>query len=178
MIANSIFSRIQIVIGDITDETGDAIVNAANTDLYLGGGVAGAIKRKGGLSIQAECDAHGPIGLGEAALTNGGRLPAKQVIHAAVMRPSGAPNAKSIREATLNALRIASEQRFKMVSFPALGTGIGGFSMVESAEIMLAETCGFLSDRPYPEFVRFVLYEEWAACIFRTVFEHLQSAQH
>jgi hypothetical protein len=100
-------SAIRITQGDITDSTCDAIVNAANNDLILGAGVAGAIRRKGGPAIQAECDRIGPIPLGEAAVTRAGNLPARYVIHAASMSLGQAATEENIRLATLNSLRRA-----------------------------------------------------------------------
>ncbi|MFH0766194.1 MAG: macro domain-containing protein [Calditrichota bacterium] len=152
--------RISIVCGDITDEAVEAIVNAANTDLWLGAGVAGAIRRRGGPSIQKECEQHGPVELGGAVLTGGSDLPAKGVIHAAVMRLGEAPTAESIRSATLNSLRRASEQRFNTISFPALGTGVGGFGMEECARIMLSCVIDFWTNHEYPLMVRFVLFDQ------------------
>ncbi|MGH2899789.1 MAG: macro domain-containing protein, partial [Solirubrobacteraceae bacterium] len=92
--------RILLSEGDLTALAVDAIVNAANTELVLGSGVAGAIRTRGGASIQAECDAHGPIGLGEAALTGAGELAAKHVIHAAAMHPGGTVTEDALRAAT------------------------------------------------------------------------------
>src|SRR5689334_25385013 len=102
--------------GDITDATVDAIVNAANTQLLLGAGVAGAIRRKGGPTIQQECDAVGPVALGEAALTGGGRLNAPYVIHAASMRLGGTTDEKSLRGATLNSLKRATEKQLTSIA--------------------------------------------------------------
>lgn len=154
--------RIEIVQGDITEERVDAIVNAANTQLMLGFGVAGAIRMKGGRSIQEECDEQAPVELGEAALTDGGELNARYVIHAAGMRLGGHPTEDSIQLATTNSLVIAYEHKFDVVSFPAIGTGIGGFSMEKAAEIMLGITTGFLVEREYPRKVRFVLFDSKA----------------
>ena len=158
--------RIEVVRGDITTEQVDAIVNAANTDLVLGAGVAGAIRVKGGSSIQDECNAHGPVELGAAALTGAGDLPARYVIHAAAMRLGTAPASGSIRSAVLNSLRIAERERFHTISFPAIGTGVGGFSMEEAAKIMLEETLYFLRDHEYPERVRMVLFDEAGRNVF------------
>ncbi len=165
--------RIVILSGNITDERVDAIVNAANTDLILGAGVAGAIRRRGGDSIQTECSRHGPVPLGGAALTGGGSLPAKHVIHAAAMRLGGQPTAESILDATRNSLEIAARHHLNTISFPALGTGIGGFSMKEAAEIMLSETVAFLATSPHPAVVRFVLFDETAQQVFSEALEKL-----
>jgi len=164
-------ARITIVQGDITSEKVDAIVNAANTDLLLGAGVAGAIRSRGGSSIQLECNRHGPVELGGAALTGGGDLPARYVIHAAAMHLGGSTTAESIAKAVLSSLRIAEREQLGTVSFPALGTGIGGFPMDEAARIMLRETIAFLNDNEHPENVRFVLFDEQAFRVFKNVLD-------
>src|ERR1700726_3764184 len=124
-----IASRIMIQQGDLTEMDTDAIVNAANNDLILGAGVAGAIRRKGGEEIQKECDAIGSIPVGYAAITSGGKLKAKYVIHAASMQLGGATTAEALRHSTAHALRLAAEHRLKIIAFPAVGTGIVGFPM-------------------------------------------------
>jgi O-acetyl-ADP-ribose deacetylase (regulator of RNase III) len=121
--------------GDITKYDGDAIVNAANSHLRLGAGVAGAIRRAGGAAIQQECDRLGPIRVGEAALTSAGDLPARWVIHAAAMGDEPV-SARSIRESTLASLRLAKEHGARRIAFPVLGTGVGGFDFREAAELM------------------------------------------
>lgn len=123
--------------GDITAYAGTAIVNAANNHLVLGAGVAGAIARRGGPAIQAECDRHGAIRVGEAAVTGAGTLPCHWVIHAAAM--GDAPvSERSIRDATRAALRLAAERRIPDVAFPVLGAGVGGFPFRRAVEIMAA----------------------------------------
>jgi O-acetyl-ADP-ribose deacetylase (regulator of RNase III) len=131
-------ARIRIVRGDLTEFKGDAIVNAANSWLKLGSGVAGAIRLKGGPSIQEECDRHGPIRVGEAALTRAGALPVRYVLHAAVLgeRPA---SLETVREATRSALRLAEEHGLRRIAFPLLGTGVGGLSVKEVAQVMLEE---------------------------------------
>src|SRR5690348_18158104 len=94
-------SKVAIRQGDITEAQVDAIVNAANNDLVLGAGVAGAIRTKGGPSIQAECDKLAPVQLGEASITGGGKLPARYVIHAASMRLGGRTTEPNLRDATI-----------------------------------------------------------------------------
>ncbi len=131
-------ARVRIAQGDITGFAGDAIVNAANNWLKLGAGVAGAIRKKGGPEIQAECDHIGPIRVGEAAITTGGKLPARYVIHAAVMGDEPA-SYESVRRATRAALRLAAERGLKTVAFPLLGTGVGGLDKERVARIMLEE---------------------------------------
>jgi O-acetyl-ADP-ribose deacetylase (regulator of RNase III) len=122
--------------GDITAYAGTAIVNAANNHLVLGAGVAGAIARRGGPTIQAECDRHGPIRVGDAAITRAGDLPCRHVIHAAVMGDEPVSE-RTIRDATLAALRLATAHGIRDVAFPVLGTGIGAFPFRRAVEIMV-----------------------------------------
>lgn len=129
-------ARIRIQQGDLTEFAGDAVVNAANNWLKLGAGVAGAIRKKGGPEIQAECDRIGPIQVGEAVLTTAGRLPAKYVIHAAVMGDEPA-SYESVRRATESALKLAAEKGLKTIAFPLLGTGVGGLDKERVARIMI-----------------------------------------
>ncbi|TBH15336.1 macro domain-containing protein [Thermus thermamylovorans] len=131
-------ARIRVAEGDITEFQGDAIVNAANNHLKLGAGVAGAILRKGGLSIQEECDRIGPIRVGEAAVTGGGNLGVRYVIHAAVLGDEPA-SLESVRQATRSALEKAGELGLKTVAFPLLGTGVGGLPVAKVAQAMLEE---------------------------------------
>lgn len=163
--------KIKVLRGDLTDQDADAIVNAANNDLRLGGGVAGAIRRKGGPAIQAECDRIGPIPLGEAAVTGGGNLRARWVIHAASMR-LGEPTAEeNLRLATRNSLLRAKEKGLRSIAFPAVGTGIAGFPMVRCAEVMLEEALAHLRGETSLEEVRFVLYDTPAYETFRQALE-------
>lgn len=129
-------TEIDIMQGDITETAADMIVNAANNQLYMGSGVAGAIKRKGGLQIEEEAVKKGPVNVGESVLTSAGALKAKYVIHATVMGIDLITDADKIRNATLSALCIADENNAESVAFPALGTGVGGFPLVEAARIM------------------------------------------
>ena len=122
--------------GDITAYAGDAIVNAANNHLVLGAGVAGAIRRRGGPAIQVECDRHGPIRVGEAALTGAGALPCRHVIHAAAMGDEPVTE-RSIRDATRASLRLAADHGIRDVAFPILGSGVGGFPYRRAVEIMV-----------------------------------------
>ena len=152
--------RIVILEGDITEQDVDAIVNAANSELRLGAGVAGAIREKGGPTIQQECDAHAPIAVGEAALTGGGNLPARFVIHAASMSPGGDSSEDSIRSSVRRSLELAGERQCSTIAIPAIGAGIGGFSVQRCAEILLEEARTHLAgETPLAE-VRFVLCGE------------------
>ena len=162
-------TRIAIQEGDLTRAEVDAVVNAANTDLALGAGVAGAIRERGGPSIQRECSALGPISLGDAAITGAGELPARHVIHAAAMQPGGRPSEASIRSATRRALELAAEHGLRSVALPAIGTGVGGFPMQRCAELMLEEAQGFAERDPRLEEIRFVLFGEPAYRLFEDV---------
>jgi len=147
----------------------DAVVNAANTELVLGSGVAGAILRRGGEGIQTECDAHGPVELGGAALTGGGSLPARYVIHAAAMRPGAAVDEDSLRGATRHSLEVAREHKLRSIAFPAIGTGVGGFPVQRCAEVMLEEARAHLTGGTTLEEIHFVLYGEPALRVFEMV---------
>src|SRR5206468_8276184 len=131
--------------GDISQAKVDAVVNAANNHLWMGSGVAGALKRAGGLEIEREAVAKGPVQVGEAVVTNGGALPARYVIHAAVMGQDLRTDQSKIRQATKNALMRARELGIGSVAFPALGTGVGGFLPEEAAEAMIDEWLPFIS---------------------------------
>lgn len=128
--------EIEVVQGDITELRVDAIVNAANNHLILGSGVAGAIRTKGGPSIQAECNKIGPIKVGEAAITGAGNLPAKYVIHAAGMGDEPVSE-RSLRDSVGNSLLRGEEAGIASIAFPAIGTGVGGFPLKRCAEIMV-----------------------------------------
>jgi O-acetyl-ADP-ribose deacetylase (regulator of RNase III) len=172
--ANSPLALIHLSVGDLTESEADAIVNAANNDLILGGGVAGAIRRKGGEAIQRECDAIGSIPIGGAAITGGGNLKARHVIHAASMQLGGAATAQAIRTSTAHSLRIASEKKLTSIAFPAIGTGIAGFPLRECAEIMLRETAKHLSGATSLKGVDFVLFDAAALKVFQEVLRELE----
>jgi O-acetyl-ADP-ribose deacetylase len=167
--------RVEILQGDLTEMDTDAIVNAANNDLQLGGGVAGAIRRKGGLQIQAECNEIGPVPVGGAAITSGGNLKARYVIHAASMQLGGTTSAQSLRSSTAHSLRIAAQKRLKTIAFPAIGTGIAGFPMRECAEIMLRETAKHFEGPTSLEKVYFVLFDQEALAAFNSVRAEIQA---
>jgi len=144
----------------------DAIVNAANTNLELGGGVAGVIRRKGGPAIQEECDRIGPVGLGEAAITTGGDLKAKYVIHAASMHLGGRTSQTSLKQSVAHCLKIADEKGLKSIAFPAIGTGIAGFPMQDCAKIMIDEILYHLEGGTSLEKIYIVLYDIQAYATF------------
>lgn len=168
--------KIVIQQGDLTELDVDAIVNAANNDLKLGGGVAGAIRRKGGDEIQRECDAIGSIPVGYAAITSGGKLKARHVIHAASMQLGGATTAAALRHSVAHALRIAAERGLKTIAFPAVGTGVAGFPMEECATILLEEAARHLKSETSVEKIYFVLFDLAGCEVFKQTWNRMQLA--
>jgi O-acetyl-ADP-ribose deacetylase (regulator of RNase III) len=168
-----LLKMIHLNVGDLTESDDDAIVNAANNDLILGGGVAGAIRRKGGEAIQRECSEIGSIPIGGAAITRAGKLKARHVIHAASMQLGGNATAHALRSSTAHSLRIASEKKLASIAFPAIGSGIAGFPLRECAEIMLRETAKHLSGATSLKRVDFVLFDAAALKVFQEVFDAL-----
>ncbi len=160
--------RVTLVEGDITEQAVDAIVNAANSALQLGAGVAGAIRERGGPSIQQECDAIGAIEVGDAAVTGAGALPARFVIHAAGMAPGGRATEDSVRRSARRSLALASERGCRTIAVPAIGAGIGGFSPQRCAEVLLEEARAHLAGPTSLEEVRFVLRGEPSYRIFES----------
>ncbi len=152
--------------GDLTACAVDAIVNAANNDLVLGGGLAGAIRKKGGPEIQAECNNIGGTFVGGAVITTGGKLKAKYVIHAVGPRMGQSNRDEKLRNATLNSLKLADEKNLKSISFPAIGTGVFRFPVQRCAEIMLQVTIDYLKGRTGLEKVIFCLFEKNAYEVF------------
>ena len=132
-------ASIEVLDTDITALAVDAIANAANTQLRHGGGVAGAISRAGGRTVQDESDAKAPIGLGEAVETSGGDMPARWVIHAATMELGGPTSAEIIRQATASTLAKADDLGAASLALVAFGTGVGGFPLDEAARIEVEE---------------------------------------
>ena len=158
--------RIMIKQGDITDMEVDAIVNAANTDLVLGSGVAGAIRKKGGDTIQKECDNIGRIPLGQAVITGAGKLKSKYVIHAAGMELGGIVTEESLRNATKNSMIRAEGKGIKTVAFPAIGTGVGGFPITECARVMIDTVIDHIKSSQNIETVYFVLFDGKSFIVF------------
>ena len=166
---------LQLVQGDITAETTEAIVNAANEDLKHGAGVAGAISRGGGPDIQAESDAwvqkHGPVGYAKPAWTKGGRLPSRYVIHAVgPVWGDGDEDAK-LKAAVTGSLRVADELGLKSISLPAISTGIFGFPKEGAAGIMIKAIQGYFETKTNSEIktVRLVLYDAPTLAAFQKV---------
>ena len=167
--------RIRIVQGDITLLDVEAVVNAANKHLQLGGGVAGAIRARGGPSIQEECDRLAPIDVGEAVITSGGNLKAKYVIHAVgPVNGEGAEEAKLAR-ATLSSLGLAASRKIRSLAFPAISTGIYGFPLQDCSQIMLQVSLDFLKKNRYPREIVFCLFGKEAEDIFRQMLASLGS---
>jgi len=169
--------EIRFVQGDIAQQEADAIVNAANNHLWMGAGVAGAIKRAGGREIEAEAVAKGPIPIGEAVATGGGRLKARYVIHAAVMGQDLRTDADKVRHATQATLRRADELGLKCIAFPALGTGVGGFPLDECARIMLDAVEEHAAGTTTLEQLTFVLYDAPAYQAFERVWRSRRGEQ-
>lgn len=160
-------SILELTQGDITNSATDAIVNAANVSLILGGGVAGAIARKGGPKIQEECNKIGGTYVGGAVITTGGNLPAKYVIHAAGPRYGEGDEDNKLRNATLNSLKLADEKGLKSIAFPAISTGIFGFPIERCAKIMLGTVMEYLQGSTSIERVIFCLYMEKDFNVFK-----------
>lgn len=164
--------------GDITDREVDAIVNAANTTLAMGAGVAGAIKRKGGVIIEEEAMRQGPIEVGEAVLTPGGNLPATHVIHAAVMAPDLKTDAGAIGRATRAVLAMADKHRLTSVALPALGTGVGNVPPQVAADAMVTVVVEHLrSGKTTLKRVLFVLYQDDAQRAFTDTLKRVAAVQ-
>ena len=159
--------EIEFYRGDITQLELDALVNAANSRLWMGGGVAGALKRAGGKEIEAEAVSKGPIPVGQAVATGAGRLKARYIIHAAVMGPDLVTDAEKIRQATRNSLIRADEVGINSLAFPALGTGVGGFPLDECARIMIAEVLKYPAAKSGLKKVVFALFDEAAYQVFK-----------
>ena len=171
--------QIVLLQGDITEMATDAIVNAANKDLILGAGVAGAIRTKGGPTIQEECDRIGGTAVGGAAITTGGNLKAKFVIHAVGPRMGEGDEDRKLADATRNSLTLAHEKGLASIAFPAISTGIFGFPKDRCARIMLTTVDETLrkEDISLREVV-FCLWGEETMQIFQNTAEELFADEH
>jgi len=138
---------LELVEGDITEQSTDAIVNAANSSLVLGAGVAGAIRKKGGPQIQEECNKIGGCPVGGAVITTGGNLKAKHVIHAVGPRMGEGDEDEKLENATRNSLRVADDNNLRSIAFPAISTGIFGFPLERCANIMLSTAVDYLKGK-------------------------------
>lgn len=161
--------KIDAIVGDITTADTEAIANAANSHLWMGGGVAGAIKRAAGQSVEREAMAQGPIAPGEAVVTSPGSLPApiRWVIHAATMGPDLQTSEDLVRRATASALAAAGKVGATSIALPAMGTGVGGFPMERAAHVMVEEARRVEKSGGSLKRVVFVLRDEFAQRLFR-----------
>jgi O-acetyl-ADP-ribose deacetylase (regulator of RNase III) len=158
---------LELIKGDITDLAVDAIVNAANSYLVLGAGVAGAIDENGGPSIQAECDAIGHCDVGNAVITGAGELPAKHVIHAVGPMQGEGDEENKLAGATHASLQLAQEHALESIAFPAISTGVFGYPVDACARIMLGIVIGFAMRNPIPiKRIVFCLFDNRAYRIF------------
>jgi O-acetyl-ADP-ribose deacetylase (regulator of RNase III) len=165
--------KLRIVEGSIVALHVDAIVNAANKSLILGGGVAGAIRNFGGPSIQEECNAIGPVEVGEAVLTGAGDLNADYVIHAVGPVYGEGDEDIKLANATLNSLKIAQKKNIKSIALPAISTGIFHFPIKRCAEIMIKVAMDFLRENENPQEIVLCLYGERAYTIFQGTFDRM-----
>jgi O-acetyl-ADP-ribose deacetylase (regulator of RNase III) len=163
--------NIEVREGDISLIEADALVNAANNHFWMGAGVAGALKRAGGEEIEEQAVVQGPVPVGEVVVTKAGRLKARYVIHAAVMGQDLRTSAPAIKKATENSLKRADELGCKSIALPALGTGVGGFSLTECARLMISAVRDYAEGNIGIEKVIFVLYGEPAYHVFKTELE-------
>jgi len=159
-------AKIEIIKGNIVDQDVNVIVNASNNHFWMGGGVAGAIKKAGGQIIEDEAIEKGPVNSGEIVVTQAGNLACKKIIHSAVMGQDLQTSEEIIRKATINTLKKAEEIKMNSLAFPAFGTGVGKFNLYKCAEIMLNITIDFLLKSKSLQIVRFVLYTEKSYNIF------------
>ena len=169
--------EITVIRGDISEQETDAVVNAANNHLWMGSGVAGALKKKGGQAIEQEAIAKGPIATGDAVSTAAGTLKAKRVIHAAVMGQDLHTSADLIKQATLKSLQLADGEGLSSISFPALGTGVGGFSPFHCASLMIGTAVDYLVGPTQLREVRFVLLDDEVREIFESELRRRFSAR-
>ncbi|HXJ84224.1 MAG TPA: macro domain-containing protein [Candidatus Methylomirabilis sp.] len=164
--------------GDITDAEVDAVVNAANSELWMGTGVAGAMKRKGGVVIEEEALRQGPIEVGEAVLTVAGNLPATHVIHAATMGKDLKTDPEKIAAATRSCLSLAEKHKLESIAFPALGSGVGGVAPAQSADAILSTLMQHLArGNSSLQRVLFVLYQDEAYKAFTDTLQRLSGAK-
>jgi O-acetyl-ADP-ribose deacetylase (regulator of RNase III) len=151
-------AKIKLVQGDITELDTDVIVNAANAQLILGGGVAGAIRRKGGPSIQEECNKVGGTFVGGAVITNGGMLKAEHVIHAVGPRMGEGDEDEKLRNAVNNSLKLMDKYELKSIAFPAISTGIFGYPIERCSKVMITTAKEYLSRETQIDEVIFCLF--------------------
>ena len=166
---------LRLVLGDITERDVDAIINAANSFLKHGGGVAGAIVRKGGDIIQKESDKIGYVSVGNAAITGAGSLKARYVIHTVGPRMGEGDEDNKLKNAVINSLKLASENSLKSVSMPAISSGIFGFPKDRCASILVKESLNYLREHSKSslEMVEFCVFDENTASYFKRAFNDI-----
>lgn len=158
--------KIKLVEGNIALAETEAIVNAANKSLFLGGGVAGAIRKFGGSTIQEDCNRIGPVDVGEAVMTKGGHLHAKYIIHAVGPVYGEGDEEEKLAKATLNSLKTAQKKHLRDITFPAISTGIFRFPIKKCSKIMLKVAMDFIEENDFPQEIIFCLYENKALSVF------------
>jgi len=164
--------------GDITDAEVDAVVNAANSELWMGTGVAGAMKRKGGIVIEEEALRQGPVEIGDAVLTVAGNLPAMHVIHAATMGKDLKTDPEKIAAATRSTLALAEKHRLTSIAFPALGSGVGGVPPEKSADAILSTVLEHLKGgNSTLQKILFVVYQDEAYKAFTESLKRLSGTK-
>ena len=168
---------VELVQGDITEQATEAIVNAANTALQMGGGVAGAIRRRGGPKIQEECNRIGGTYVGGAVITNGGNLAAKYVIHAVGPMHGDEHEDSKLKDATLNSLKLADQEGLESITFPAISTGIYGLPKDRCATVMLSTTIAYLEGPTKLEKVEYCLYDKKTLQIFEDALFYLTQSR-
>lgn len=168
-----VFDRIELVQGDITRQTTDAIVNAANTSLLGGGGVDDAIHRAGGPQILAECRKLGGCATGDAKITTGGRLPARHVIHTVgpVYRDGEHGEPALLASAYRRSLEVASAHGLRSVAFPSISTGAYRYPIADAARIALTTVADYLRQHDDIALVRFVLFSETDLRVYEETLE-------
>ncbi len=166
---------LRLVLGDITERDVDAIVNAANSHLQHGGGVAGAIVRKGGQIIQDESDKIGFVPVGNAAITTAGKLPSRFVIHAVGPRMGEGDEDNKLKNAVLSSLMRASDKGLKSISMPAISSGIFGFPKDRCASILVNEANRFLQENKDTslETIEFCIFDDLTLGYFKQEFDKL-----
>jgi len=166
---------IEIALRDITESDTTAIVNAANTHLWMGAGVAGAIKRKGGIEIEKEAMQKGPIQIGEVVTTSAGRLPMKYVIHAPAMEPGMPANEENISKATKAVFAECQRLKIESVTLPALGAGVGGVTPEHATEAMMRQAINHIrAGNAFPKRIVFVGISKNVVDAFEKAFQKLQ----
>jgi O-acetyl-ADP-ribose deacetylase (regulator of RNase III) len=169
---------VELVQGDITDLATDAIVNAANEELQMGGGVAGAIRRRGGPAIQRECDNIGGTSVGNAVITSGGNLKARYVIHAVGPRWGEGDEDRKLGQAVLNALKLADSRHLRTIALPAISTGIFGFPKDRAARIILSTTIDYVKKgRTQLRRIVFCLFDPQSLSIFENAFNEVAGSE-